>query len=184
MSKYYYEFLKREKTWDSGLKIIKTPVVKIPFTILQVCIAIANKIPYEFSILVKAKRDSEGYELLEDYVIPEQEVTYVSVDYTEDLEKYKKQGYIAIIHRHPDGAKSFSTADEESINVHFPVSILFVDGNFATAVISVPFNNDTIIQVEAEIQMIHPDVAVKGIENITVKEEKRWGSWRNDFPYL
>jgi len=162
-----------DNIWDSGIKIIKKPRILIPYRLLSICNAIQRKVGHnEFSILVKGAWNSEGFKLSTDFVIPKQEVGGASVDYKEDLTKYKQQGYNAVIHSHPFKSSSFSYADDEHINSHFRASVLYSMGDFTTAVISIQINEHLLLQVEAEVEVMHEEEEIDiDISNIQEKYE-------------
>jgi hypothetical protein len=117
------------KIWDSDLKIIENLVVIVPIELLSVLEFIQSKVnDLEFSILCKGKFNEDGYTVFSEFYVPEQEVTSVSVEYTEDLHLKRKEGYEVIIHSHPfsKGSSDFSGTDEEFINSHFTCSLLYV----------------------------------------------------------
>ena len=109
-------------TWESDLKVIERMRVIIPLRLLLVCNSIAAKLDgEEFSIVTDiTKRSSDTIILSEDYYIPKQRVTSVSIDYLPDL--YHHQ---VIIHRHPANLNSFSKTDQEFINQNFELSLLY-----------------------------------------------------------
>jgi len=127
--------------WDSGLSIL-TPEefeVCIPERLLKVCRVISSKVGSdEFSLLCKFEiRDGKAV-VSDEFYIPEQEVSSASVDFLEDVSiKREKEGFNCIIHKHPSGCRAFSSSDNDTINSHFPLSILFADGSFVAAVILV-----------------------------------------------
>ena len=145
--------------FDSELTIADKVTIRVPIKILNICKVIQSKVNHnEFSILVKATWKKNILELTEDYIIPKQTVSSASVDYTEDLNEYKKQGYNVVIHSHPFKSSSFSRDDIETINAHFTASILYSCGEFTRAVITVPLNNETKLQIDAEIEMYIPEL--------------------------
>lgn len=168
-------------TWDSGLEIIKEPIIKIPLNLLRVCNAIRDKVNNkEFSILVKGRWTDKGYELTEEYMIPEQEVTSMTVDYSENLGIHKVKGFTAVIHSHPHGGE-FSSVDDENINSNFECSILYSGGDkeFIDSVLNVSVNNHLKLQVSAIIETYYDSFVgdINGIDNITEKAwtQKSWG---------
>jgi len=171
--------------WDSGLKIVKNPIVRIPLQLQLVCNTIQKRVNHkEFSVLARGRWTSEGFEVSEDYVIPEQEVTSSSVDYLEPLENYKKQGYNVVIHSHPWGYRTgtdFSSSDEETINTHFDCSILFDGEKFCKAVLSIQVNNSIKLQINAKIEIVYPEITIPQEELAKIKEKKvvTWSPWKD-----
>jgi len=159
--------------WDSGIKFIDNIKVKIPFELVLICKKISEKVKNnEFSILVKAYENDDGdIVLTDDYVIPKQTVTHSSVDYDEELIKYKRQGYNVIIHKHPNGMRSFSLNDEEYINSNFDISLLFCDNEFVLCNVNIKIKDDVKLRVSAEIEIVYNNnIVIKDIDNIKVRE--------------
>jgi len=109
-------------TWESDLKVIERMRVIIPLRLLLVCNSIAAKLDgEEFSIVTNiSSRSSDTIILSEDYYIPKQRVTSVSIDYLPDQYEHS-----VVIHRHPNGLNSFSKTDQEFINQNFELSLLY-----------------------------------------------------------
>lgn len=161
------DIMNESDIFDSELHIADKVIIRVPIKILSVCRAIQKKVnEHEFSILVKAAWNKNVLELSENFVIPKQEVTYSSVDYRDNLAEYKKQGYNVVIHSHPFKSNSFSRDDIETINTHFTASLLYSCGEFTRAVIAVPINRDTILQIDAAIEIYTPveDIDTSNIE--------------------
>ena len=161
------------KVWDSGLKIIKKPIIYVHPKILSVCNYIQNRIgEKEFSIVAKGEWREDGFYVLDEFEIPEQEVSYASVDYLEDLTKYKLEGYNTIIHSHPFSRSSkFSSTDEESINAHFDCSLLYTDKKFNDAVISLQLTEKLLLQVECDVEVLLFLEDVEEIDLSKIKEK-------------
>lgn len=154
-------------TWDSGLKIYK-PVISIPEKVKHICKVIQNHVgSSEFSVLFKGDWNFDDFRISEEYIIPKQKVSGSSVDYKEDLTKYKKEGFNVVIHSHPFSLTSFSHTDEEHINVHFDVSVLFCRGEFTDATMRIKLK-DGILKLKPEIKMISeiPVIPIDGLDNI------------------
>ena len=109
-------------SWESDLKVIERMRVIIPLRLLLVCNSIAAKLDgEEFSIVTNIKnRSADTIILSEDYYIPKQRVTSVSIDYLPD-----QYSHSVVIHRHPNGLNSFSKTDQEFINQNFELSLLY-----------------------------------------------------------
>ena len=136
MKKYNYlnQFTSKDETWDSGL-VITSPTIYIPQIIEATCDAIqANVNNNEFSILCKGAFDKDGFVLSSEYLIPKQKVGMASVDYEEDISLLKAEGWNVVIHSHPfSKGSTFSQSDMDSINSHFPCSILYAGNGFVLA---------------------------------------------------
>jgi len=160
--------------WDSGLKVVKEVKVRIPLKILLVCREIQKHVGHkEFSILARGEWTTEGFEVSEEYIVPEQEVTSSSVDYKEDLGQYKAQGFNVVIHSHPWGGNTdFSHTDEETINTHFDCSILFNGSEFVKAVISIQINTNIKLQIPAKIEISYPTISIPAEQIQKIKEKK------------
>ncbi len=109
-------------SWESDLKVIERMRVIIPLRLLLVCNSIAAKLDgEEFSIVTNiSSRISDTIILSENYYIPKQSVTSVSIDYLPD-----EYSHSVVIHRHPNGLNSFSKTDQEFINQNFELSLLY-----------------------------------------------------------
>ena len=114
--------------WESNL-IITSPVIYLPHKVSSICRGIQNQMKEvaEFSVLFKGEWMKEGYFVSEEYILPKQTVSAYAVDYEEDLAPFRKQGYEVMLHKHPANCTSFSYADETTVNMHFPISLLFVN---------------------------------------------------------
>jgi len=158
--------------WDSGLKIIKKPTIYVHPKILSICNYIQSRVgEKEFSIVVKGRWQEDGFYVSDKFEIPEQEVGYSSVDYLEDLTKYKMEGYNVIIHSHPFSRSSrFSSSDEESINAHFDCSLLYTDKKFDDAVISLQLTEKLLLQVECDVEILFLE-EVEEIDLSKIKEK-------------
>ncbi len=165
--------------FDSGINIISKFKVSIPMYILDVCNAIAkNDMNSEFMIICKGKYTPSGFELEENYVIPEQEVTYSSVSNVngEEVMALKEDGWNTVIHCHPMDLKSFSSVDDDYINKNFKCSILYCKNEFVKAVLNIPYapdgNDYGVFATECDIEMLSPIKIdkIKGIEKIKHKK--------------
>ena len=114
--------------WDSGLEVMDNPVVIVPEEVRRVCVALQEAVGYnEFGVLFKGEWTKEGFKVKPDFVVPDQEVSTATVQFEEDLKKYRDQGYIVHTHSHPMSGKSagFSGVDDEHSNSHFDVALLY-----------------------------------------------------------
>lgn len=161
------------EVFDSELTIIESPKILVSYKTLVICNAISQKLKgQEFSLLLKGGWSKEGYVVSDDYVIPKQEVTGVSVDFTEDITPFRQQGYNIIIHRHPFVSNSFSQSDVETINTNFEASILYSEGQFTTATISIQVSDSAKLQIKADTSIYISDNANIDISNISEKKTK------------
>lgn len=158
----------RDSPWESDLKVIERMRVIIPLRLLLVCNSIAAKLDgEEFSIVTDiAKRSSDTIVLSEDYYIPKQRVTSVSIDYLPDL--YHHQ---VIIHRHPNSLNSFSKTDQEYINQNFELSLLYTaEEYFVNGIYNLKYEDAIIpIQVKPVIDYGMEVIDITNIEPVYSK---------------
>ncbi len=166
--------LQNNSVWDSGMKFIPT-IVLVKREAINIIKALCYKFPdTEFSVLFKTEFSNNGIVVTSEYYIPKQEVSGASVDYLEDLALVKKEGFNAIVHKHPgSGNSKFSSADMDFINKNFMCSILVNStGRICQCLLNIKINDDTVIQIpEAKVSILddEPLPDIDGLENITVK---------------
>jgi len=158
------------EVWDSGLSIARNKIIVHEGCVLLVK-AIAKRFPLsEFSILFTGEWQDDAFVVFDEYYIPRQKVAASSVDYMEDLMPLRKRGYTAILHAHPRGCTTFSSADMEHINSHFPCSLLYCDGKLtqATTLLIDPETEQRVITVlpENNIEILRPEIEVDKIEGL------------------
>ena len=165
--------MKKVEVMDSGLVVLEDVKVHVPLEVLVVCRKIQEKVgKNEFSILCKGRWSERGYEVGKEYVVPKQEVSGASVDYKEGLEKYKRDGYVVVIHSHPWGGGGFSRDDDETINSHFECSVLFGGKEFTNAVVTVEVMEGVKLMVDAEIVVEYDTDVEVDTSNITEKKHE------------
>lgn len=77
----------------------------------------------EYGMYLKCtKLDALTYCVHSDYYIPEQKVTSVTFNPSEER---PDESWNAVIHRHPAGCLQFSSVDDEHLNPNFEVSLLY-----------------------------------------------------------
>ena len=107
----------------------KSLTFHIPFEIMKVLNALNDEYnSVEFSILGKAEKhpDKESHIVMSsEFYVPKQKVSAAHIDYEEDAPEYN-----VVIHKHPDGCRSFSGTDDEYINANFDFSLLWVNRKF------------------------------------------------------
>jgi hypothetical protein len=172
---YGIEDCKANSVWDTDTKVIEVKdfigSVKIPIEILGVSYQILNEIETdEFSFLAKIiSSEKNEFTLGKEFYIPEQEVSGTSVNF---LEKNLPKEFDVVIHRHPNGLKEFSKTDQESINSHFKISILFVDRMFEKAVTRIILTDfNLILQCQLKI-LLYMDNVTDMKQEITTKIKK------------
>lgn len=117
----------------------------------------------EFSILVKGYWTENGFELSNEYAIPEQTVSLMSVDYDnqDEIAELKKSGFNVVIHSHPFAETStFSPADRDTINSHFDASLLLAGNGFVDASLRIQVVEGLQLHLKPEIEIVPSEVAV------------------------
>lgn len=161
--------------FDSGLKVLKRMNLKIPVWLLQMCKSIRERVNRkEFSILIRGSWVDGDFKLSEDFVVPKQKVGYASVDYEEDLAEYREHGYNVVLHAHPDGVKNFSGADDEHINSHFPISLLYESGDVKVGVALLDVTDG--VKLSVPINCEHDYGTYPTNVDISNIKEDSWGS--------
>ena len=168
-------------SWDSDIVILK-PTIILGQGVQDVVVSVQREFSkYEFSILFKGNWHDAGIFLVtNEYIVPEQEVEQASVDYLESIARLRtEQGYNVVAHSHPFSSNTnFSLDDEETINSHFPCSLLsnaqgrIIRGNLLVTISEYP-NGKLSIPVKPEnIDINVPTIAVEGLEKIKRKPKK------------
>lgn len=176
-----------EQYAKNSLGLEKNKVV-VPEEVRKTCKAVQEEVNEkygshcEFGILFKGEWTEEGFKVRNDYVIPEQTASTAHISYDEDLKKYRDQGYTVNVHSHPWSGESasFSGTDDEHINSHFDVALLY-GGKAETivnGVISVEDEEGFKVQVSPEIQVgveeeNLPDVDVESVSTRTGSKSRK-----------
>jgi len=123
-------------------------------------------------------------------VIPEQKASRAHITYTEDLKKYRDEGYIVNIHSHPWAGKSsgFSGTDDDHINSHFNMAVLYAGSaeTFADAVANVEVENGVTARINPEVVVDSPEKQlpdVEGLENVTTQSSSKKKQHRRNTDY-
>ena len=146
---------------NTGLRIHRTIDIVLPVSIAQVMLGIAEhlKKSLEFGLYLKGQWDQQnGAVIIEDdqYYFPQQETTSTSIRF---LEEPPGPEWNVVIHRHPQGCRSFSGTDRNSINEEFLASILFIPpGDFPQAIVNIPLAPGIKFQVEAKVELDEPAI--------------------------
>lgn len=148
----------------------------------KICVAIQEEVnedygsACEFGVLFKGEWTEDGFEVKPDYVIPEQKASRAHITYEEDLKKYRDEGYIVNIHSHPWAGEGsgFSGTDDDHINSHFNMAVLFAGGaeTFADAVANVEVEDGVTARISPEVVVESPERQlpdVEGLENVSTK---------------
>jgi len=173
-----------DNIWDSGLNIIKGQDIHILVSeeISRLCKALEQRVDTEFMLYAKADFRTFPTITIQDIFFPEQEASYA---YVKSLEK-KPDEFNVVIHRHPHGNTQFSATDDEFLNNNSLISMLFTNGEFATATINIKINGTSFVQVEtenieSEENYINVEPFLKKIRNVTqnTQPQQTWNKWNN-----
>ncbi len=169
--------------FDSGLVVIE-PIVLVPPEIPATAESLAADLEgSEFSFLIKGGWTTEGFLLEPEIYLPKQVVTGGSVDYEEDLGALRRRGFRAILHAHPAGS-GFSLPDEQTINSHFDVSLLWScsENRITMANIGIPIGRGLRLHVEGRCHILGVAPLPYDLNSITVAEKplvyrQYWEDW-------
>lgn len=162
----------RGEIFTSGLVVKKISDLKliIASKILDVCDYIQNKYKgCEFSILCKGDWDENGnWVITDEFEIPRQTIASASVYYVQnELQGLKERGFNTVIHSHHNMNCSFSKDDDDTINTHFPCSVLYSINNNKVGV----FKLATLSLFYNEIKFIlEPKIEINRYTNITIDD--------------
>lgn len=131
--------IKVVEEWDSSDDLHRSCpfasgwVILIPMDIHCLIMALDKEIDDEFLVYLKGDIDKDKKTIrVTDIYVPEQEVTYSSVDVKEAEVAHKYEG---VLHKHPSGVSSFSATDDKYINVNHKFSILLESGKYVSAIV-------------------------------------------------
>ena len=145
--------------FKSDMRIIKPSTTYYPGILLDTCKEIQKKVGanMEWSILCKGSYTDRGFEIARDYVVPHQEVTGASVDFTDtaEYEAYRTAGYNVIIHSHPFKSSSFSGSDMDTLSTNYDCSILFSLGEFTTATLKIVLTEDSMMILDTPLVLLY-----------------------------
>jgi len=153
---------------NEEVKIVKSVKCYVPPFLILVLKALTRKFPRdEFSIFCKFEysEDNRIVKILPEYFIPKQRVTAASVEYDEG----PPDGFKVVIHKHPNGCRSFSGTDDTYINQNHDVSMLWESNQFREGQIRVetPFGRIALsLEIESEIECL-PNIPKKDLNKIT-----------------
>ncbi len=154
---------KENQEWDSGLE---KPHTECPYKSVTLILRAIDYLKIkkcneifkdtEYSLYFNTEKINENTYRICEIIIPEQEVTSVSVDYKEGNHAF------GVIHKHPAGLQSFSGIDNDYINSNHDMSVLVTDTSITgTARIKTPCG--CIMQTELTI-------LIEEIENPEISE--------------
>lgn len=168
--------------WESGLTILKSIEVVIPWKIVTACRSIANQVDgNEFSIITDIEKKEENQIFLkEDFYIPPQKVSVGSINYGPDA-----RGGQVVIHRHPDNCNQFSTTDEEYINQNFKLSLLYtVKDGFIGGIYNMKTYEDPDVLVRVPVRIsVEYDLPDVDITNIEIEKPYSSRNYNNNYSY-
>jgi hypothetical protein len=145
--------------FKSDMRIIKPSTTYYPEILLHTCKEIQKRAGtnMEWSILCKGAYTERGFEIGREYVIPHQEVTGSSVDFTDtaECEAYRTAGYNVIIHSHPFKSSSFSGSDMDTLSTNYDCSVLFSLGEFTTATLRLVISEDSMMIFDTPLVLLY-----------------------------
>jgi proteasome lid subunit RPN8/RPN11 len=144
-------------SFDNLLQVHSRATILVPSSIVTLLNSIlgglANK-GSEYGIYLKGtlNKQTMTMTLSEEYMIPKQEVTSVTIDFKEDP---PSTDWNVVLHRHPDGVTRFSGTDVSSINKEFDASLLFIPPfDFPQAIMNVDIGDGVLLQLPANVVQI------------------------------
>ena len=155
---------------NEEVDIIKQIKCNIPVFILDLMRSIEIKLnkPLEFGLYLKGELKDNVLNVFKDFFIPLQDVTAAHIDFNEDGPK----GFNGIIHRHPNGCKSFSMEDDTYINRNQTFSLLYEKDEIRGGIINLKLEGtNRRVQLPLDINIAYPVVKfnIKLIEKIKEK---------------
>lgn len=124
----------------------------------------------EFGAFLKGEWNGNILDIGRDFYVPKQTVTHSTIDFDEP----EPEGFNGVIHRHPNGVKSFSGQDDRYINRNYEFSLLYVDNDITTGVINITISGTTRLQLPLIVKVKYPIFTMdltNELNNIT-KEER------------
>ncbi len=175
---------KHISTWDTGLKVISSVTIYLPRRIIDIMENLYSYfINYEYGLFIKIESidlENGAVYLSDEYYIPEQEVSNAFISFKE----HRPWGEWAVIHRHPPGTRKFSKVDEESINTHFQVSLLYlVDEGITDSIFNIKLEDGNIIRLPSKVEITSPkiDFRKEELEKIKTKNLYKPPKKSNDY---
>lgn len=145
---------------DNLLTVHKQATILIPNSIVTVLNGILSGLRdkgSEYGIYLKGTLDKQTMtmRISEEYMIPEQEVTNVTIDFKQSP---PSNDWNVVLHRHPDGVTRFSGTDESSINKEFDASLLFIPPfSFPQAILNLEIDVGLLVQIPARVIQVAND---------------------------
>jgi len=119
--------------WRSNLEVytncphVQPPTLLVRYHVYLLAEMLDNTLDTEWLFYCDVISRGEDKIMVGNCEIPEQEVTYASVNVLRSITKP------VVVHKHPTGIYSFSSVDDEYINANNDISLLWVDGEFRNA---------------------------------------------------
>ena len=150
---------------NNNVKVIRSIYCLLPYSIFRVMNDWEMRMDtknIEFGMYLKGTLKENVLNVSEEFMVPVQEVNSVKVDF----EKKDHTGWNGVIHRHPDGVKSFSGTDETYINQNFEFSLLYVDGKISKGIYNLDVPSIGRIRLDLDINYSYKEMpAMKQFEN-------------------
>ena len=165
------------ETWTNERRNpIRLPIIcRVPQRVVIIMRSIerlmsnSNMASLEFGLFLTGKFDAGGELVIgEEFYVPSQKVSGASIDFNEEPPDAKFNG---VIHRHPDGCKSFSGTDANHINKNFDFSLLYVCNDITMGVFNLDVNGVR-IQLPLQIEVMYPVFDMTN-ENIIDKIQRK-----------
>jgi|TARA_Y100000310_G_scaffold83971_3_gene80650 hypothetical protein len=182
-----------EQSWDSGIVMLK-PTIILQQGVQDVVVSTQRSMPNcEFSVLFKGNWHEAGvFYVTNEYIIPNQEVEQASVDYLENIAELRtQQGFNVVAHSHPFSYNTtFSKDDEETINSHFPCSLLsntkghIIEGNLLVTINEYEGGKLSIPVKPENIDINMPTIIVEGLEKIKKKPKPKIKTKHSKYSYV
>lgn len=142
---------------NTGLRIHEHATIVLPADIARMMVGVVDLLPnpdLEYGFYLKGRwvPESATVEVAPgEYIFPRQETTPASIRFTEEPPGPE---WNVVIHRHPQGCRSFSSTDRASINEEFLASILFIpQWEFPDAVVNIPIAPGSKFQTRARVRV-------------------------------
>lgn len=166
------------EVWDSGLSVLEDPEIHVPRHIQEIAIAIQEEVGRpEWGALFRGEWTENGFQVLPDYVIPEQKVSRAHIDYEEDLKKYRERGYVVNMHSHPFSGSNagFSGVDDDHINSHFDCALLYAGKaeEIVDGLLNVDVSDGVRVQIDADLNVERERARLPDVDISNITERSR-----------
>jgi len=165
--------INKDGTWkNKKVQIVKGIKCYVPYYLVELMRAAefyADSKNIEFGLYLKGKMENKCLIVDKDFLVPDQDVTSVHIDFNED--EGKKEEFNGVIHRHPHGVKGFSGTDDEYINQNYMFSLLYVDGEISRGIIN--FDVPNVGRIQMEMNVIYSVPYINDLEKFEGKIFKK-----------